>query len=292
MRVLVTGANGQVGFSLGEQLKKTNWQFKLCTRLDLDITNKDSVKKIVGDFLPDVIVNPAAYTAVDKAESNSDEAFAINALGVENLAEVAKNNNCVLLHISTDYVFSGDKDGLYREDDETGPQGVYGRSKLVGEQVIKNILEKYIVLRTAWVFGEHGNNFVKTMIRLGRDRDQLNVVADQYGGPTYAGDIANAILKIISKIDAKEIIPWGTYHFSGAPHLNWHDFATAIIKQAELNNLYSKPTPIINAITTADYPTPAKRPKNSRLDCSKIEKVFSIEPSDWMAALKNINAYS
>jgi len=292
MKILVTGANGQVGFCLGEQLRKTEWEFKLCTRLDLDIADKESVRSVVDNFLPDIIVNTAAYTAVDKAESNSDEAFAANAIGVENLAKVAKDNNFVLLHISTDYVFSGDKNGLYEEDDKTFPQCVYGQSKLAGEQAIKNILEKFIVLRTAWVFGEHGNNFVKTMIRLGRDRDQLSVVADQYGGPTYAGDIAAAILKIISKIEAKQSVEWGTYHFCGLPHVNWCDFAAAIISQADLNKIYNKPAPTIKPISTIDYPTPAKRPKNSKLDCSKIETKFSIKPSDWMTAIKNIKAYS
>ncbi len=292
MKILVTGANGQVGFCVGEQLKKTNWDFKLCTRLDLDVSNREEVDKLISDYLPDVIVNAAAYTAVDKAESNQDDAFAINADGVKNLAEAAKKIDCILLHISTDYVFSGDKHGLYREDDHTAPQGTYGHSKLAGERAVQDLLEKFIILRTAWVFGEHGNNFVKTMVRVGRDRAQLGVVADQYGGPTYAGDIANVLLKIVAEIQAENSIKWGIYHFSGAPHVSWYDFASEIFNQVGANKIYDKPIPNINAITTTDYPTPAKRPANSKLDCSKIEAEFSVTPSDWMSALKNIKAYS
>lgn len=291
MKILVTGANGQVGASLGKQLENTAWDYKLCDRQELDISNPQQVFALIESYGPDVIINAAAYTAVDKAELDPLDAFTINEHGVKNLADAVKKVNGVLLHISTDYVFSGDKQGEYSEGDVTDPQGIYGRSKLAGETAVQNTLEKYIILRTAWVFGEHGNNFVKTMLRLGRERDRLGVVADQFGGPTYAGDIAAALLKICSAIESNINVIWGTYHFTGLPHVSWYEFAKEIFAAAENADIYSKSAPIINAITTADYPTPAKRPFNSRLDCSKLNEQFSILPSDWKHALKNIKAY-
>lgn len=292
MKILVTGANGQVAHCLQQQLRENRWDFVALTRAELDISDAQAVEKAVQHIQPAVIINAAAYTAVDKAEQERELAFAINRDGPANLARAAKNINAAILHISTDYVFAGDAEGIYSEDFPTAPQGVYGQSKLEGEQAVIAANDQHIILRTAWVFGEHGNNFVKTMIRLGSNRDTLGVVADQEGGPTYAGDIAKALIAIAQQYVNKETVAWGIYHYAGLPHISWFGFAKHIFAEVEQANLYKKAIPQLNAITTADYPTPAKRPANSKLDCSKIEHTFGIAASDWQLALKNINAYS
>ncbi len=292
MKILVTGANGQVGHCLQQQLNESDWEFVALTRAELDIGDAQAVENAVQQIQPDIIINAAAYTAVDKAEQERELAFAINRDGPANLAHAAKQINAAILHISTDYVFAGDAEGIYREESPTAPQGVYGQSKLDGEQAVVTANDKYIILRTAWVFGEHGNNFVKTMVRLGSNRDSLGVVADQEGGPTYAGDIAKALIAIAQQYATGKTIAWGIYHYSGLPHISWFGFAQQIFAEVEQAKLYEKAIPQLNAITTADYPTPAKRPANSKLDCSKIEHAFGITASDWQLALKNINAYS
>lgn len=292
MKILVTGANGQVGQSLQQQLANSHWEFVALSRADLDISDAQAVEIAVQKIQPSVIINAAAYTAVDKAEQEVDLAFAINRDGPANLAHAAKRVNAAILHISTDYVFAGDATGCYNEDSPTAPQGIYGQSKLEGEQAVIAANDKHIILRTAWVFGEHGNNFVKTMIRLGKIRDQLGVVADQFGGPTYAGDIAQALLKIAEIYKQQSNIVWGVYHYAGEPHINWHQFAEAIFNRADEAGLLPNGKPLVKAITTADYPTPAKRPKNSQLNCEKVLLNFALSPSDWQAALTNIDAYN
>jgi dTDP-4-dehydrorhamnose reductase len=292
MKILVTGANGQVGHCLQQHLRNNNWDFVALTRAELDISDAQAVDTAVAQIRPDVIINAAAYTAVDKAEQEQDLAYAINRDGPANLARAAKNHGAAILHISTDYVFAGDAEGVYCEEDATGPQGIYGKSKLDGELAVAAANNKHIILRTAWVFGEHGNNFVKTMVRLGQSRDTLGVVADQEGGPTYAGDIAAALLNIVTHYANNPNIPWGIYHFSGMPHISWFGFAQHIFAEVAQAGIYAKAVPQLNAITTADYPTPAKRPANSKLNCSKLEQAFGITPSNWQSALKNISAYS
>ncbi len=292
MKILVTGANGQVGHCLQQQLANSHWELVALTRAELDISDAKAVEKAVQQIRPTVIINAAAYTAVDKAEQEREMAFAINRDGPANLARAAKQINAAILHISTDYVFAGDAPGNYSEDAPTAPQGIYGQSKLEGEQAVIAANDKHIILRTAWVFGEHGNNFVKTMIRLGNNRDSLGIVADQEGGPTYAGDIAKALITIARQYVNKETIAWGIYHFAGLPHISWFGFAKHIFAEVEQAKLYEKAIPKMNAITTADYPTLAKRPANSKLDCSKIEQAFGINASDWQLALKNISDYS
>ena len=188
-------------------------------------------------------------------------------------------------------MFAGDKDGLYVESDAVAPQGVYGASKLAGELAVAEHCPRHLILRTAWVFGEHGNNFVKTMLRLGAQRDSLGIVADQFGGPTYAGDIAAALLTMAKQALQPDFCAWGIYHFAGEPHVSWCQFAEAIFQAAGAQGVLSR-QPQVNAISTADYPTPSKRPANSRLDCRKIQQVFGIEPSDWLAALQHIRAYA
>ncbi|MEZ9768231.1 dTDP-4-dehydrorhamnose reductase [Vibrio breoganii] len=289
MRVLVTGCNGQVGHCLVQQLT-SRVELLAVDRAELDITSQNDVETLVSKFKPDFIINAAAHTAVDKAEEEEALSFEVNCDGPKFLAESAERVGATLMHISTDYVFPGNKDGVYSEDDATGPLGVYGKSKLAGELAIAEKTNKYIILRTAWVFGEHGHNFVKTMLRLGKDRDALNIVGDQYGGPTYAGDIAGALISMMNQLSTDgDSSLYGIYHFSGAPHVSWCEFAEVIFQEAERSGLLDAPK--VTSITTEMYPTPAARPANSKMDCSKIERAFNIRPSDWRLALKNINEY-
>lgn len=289
-KFLITGANGQVGYCLTQQLQGKH-EILAVDRDELDITDQSTVKQAVENFCPDVIINAAAHTAVDRAETEVELSEVINVKGPQYLAEAANSVGAAILHISTDYVFDGQRSGKYKESDTTDPQGVYGRTKLEGERAVAAANDKFIVLRTAWVFGEHGNNFVKTMLRLAKTRDTLGVVADQVGGPTYAGDIARALIQIAEKIINGETVEYGIYHFTGEPYVSWCDFAKAIFAEAISQNVLEK-APLVNAITTADYPTPAKRPANSCLDLTKIQQVFGIQPSDWQTALKNIKAYT
>lgn len=290
MKVLITGKNGQVGSCLVSQLSNMmEINFLALSREELDITNAEQVSKIVNEYKPSVIINAAAYTAVDKAESEVELANAINNLGPKNLAKAAAQVNAAIIHISTDYVFAGNKDGLYTETDEVNPQGVYGQTKLAGEESVAQECDAHIILRAAWVFSEFGNNFVKTMLRLAQTRDTLGVVGDQFGGPTYAGDIAKAIVSIAQQLQQGST-KFGVYNYSGYPHVSWQEFASEIFEKALAKNLIQSPI-TVNSILTADYPTPAKRPANSKLDCSKITTDFSIQPSDWKAALNNIQQY-
>lgn len=292
MRVLITGCYGQVGCGLTEQLAKdANTEVLALDRDSLDITNQDAVNAAVTEFKPSIIINAAAHTAVDKAEEEVELSYAINRDGPKYLAQAAQDVGAAILHISTDYVFEGNKLGEYTESDATNPQGVYGASKLAGEVAVAKGCDKHIILRTAWVFGENGNNFVKTMLRLGSTRDALNIVGDQIGGPTYAGDIANALIHIAKRIDHGDDIEFGVYHFSGLPHVSWYEFAETIFDTAVGQGLIHK-KPSLNSITTEQYPTPAKRPSNSRLSTKKINNVFSIKASDWKMALNNIQAYT
>ncbi|MBO2600176.1 dTDP-4-dehydrorhamnose reductase [Shewanella algae] len=289
MKVLITGCNGQVGHCLTERLKSIADVLALDSK-GLDITNSEAVFNTVAKFRPDYIINAAAHTAVDRAEHEVEFSYAINCDGPRYLAEAAKECGAVMLHISTDYVFDGMGNKPYQESDATGPQGIYGQSKLAGEQAVVAHCPQHLILRTAWVFGEHGNNFVKTMLRLAQGRDELNVVGDQFGGPTYAGDIADALISMVRYLEQGKQPQWGVYHFSGMPYASWFDFASAIFQAAERHDVLTK-KPKLSAILSSAYPTPAKRPANSRLDCSKIKNQFGIKPSDWNAALNNIKAY-
>ena len=289
MKVLITGCNGQVGHCLTKRLTKQAEVLALDYE-GLDITDYDAVLNTVAAFQPNYIINAAAHTAVDRAEQEVELSFAINRDGPSYLAKAAKECGAVMLHISTDYVFDGMGDKPYQESDSTEPQGIYGQSKLAGEQAVAESCPEHLILRTAWVFGEHGNNFVKTMLRLAQCRDELSIVGDQFGGPTYAGDIADALITMVQYLEQGKQAKWGVYHFSGMPYASWFDFARAIFQAAERYDVHAK-HPKISAIPTSDYPTPAKRPVNSRLDCSKIEHQFGIKPSDWNAALNNIQAY-
>lgn len=288
-RVLITGCNGQVGFCLTEMLAG-KVELLALDRHALDITNKKDVFEIVTEFKPDYLLNAAAYTAVDQAEIDVDLAFSINHKGPMNLAEASESVGATMLHISTDYVFKGDALEPYSEKDKVEPKGVYGKSKLEGEKAVAEYCEKHLILRTAWVFGGHGNNFVKTMLRLSRDRNEISIVSDQFGGPTYAGDIAQALISIIEYIDAGNTPEWGVYHFSGEPYVSWFEFANSIFKSAVDAKLLDK-MPVLKPISSAEFLTKADRPSNSRLNCQKIHKQFNVPPSDWLLEIKNIKSY-
>jgi len=290
MKVLITGKDGQVGTSLVTLLNNLpEVTFLALNRAELDITDAKQVNYVVKDFKPNIVINAAAYTAVDKAETDEKQASAINYTGPFNLAVAANNINACLLHISTDYVFSGDKQGLYNEAEPVNPQSIYGKTKLLGENAVAAECPSHIILRTAWVFSEYGNNFVKTMLRLAKTRETLSVVSDQFGGPTYAGDIAKTLITIAQAVHNGNT-EFGVYHYSGFPQVSWQQFAAAIFDTALAQGLIKIPVKV-NAITTQEYPTPAKRPFNSMLDTHKIANIFSVQPSDWQAALKNIKQY-
>ncbi|WP_298769259.1 dTDP-4-dehydrorhamnose reductase [uncultured Shewanella sp.] len=287
MRVLVTGRNGQVGSYLVDQLYKQKKVTLLALNSqELDITKVNDVNNRVMDFRPDIIINAAAYTAVDKAETDIDLAFNINSDGAQYLAEAAERIGAAILHISTDYVFDGNKEGSYSESDLPMPQGVYGKSKLAGEIAVANACQRHIILRTAWVFSEYGNNFVKTMLRLGQERESLNIVGDQFGGPTYAGDIASTLIQIAKRIVQGDCVEYGIYHYSGLPHVSWCKFADKIFTDAVEQKVIDI-KPVLSSIATTEYPTPAKRPQNSRLDCTKLLNNFAIKSCNWKRALES-----
>jgi dTDP-4-dehydrorhamnose reductase len=292
MRILITGCCGQVGSCLTEQL--ANYEsFKVfaLNRENLDISNQYAVNTAVYKFQPSIIINAAAYTAVDKAEEEIDLSYAINCDGPKYLALAAQSVGAAILHISTDYVFEGNKVGEYLETDTTNPLSVYGKSKLAGEIAVAESCEKHIILRTSWVFGKNGNNFVKTMLRLGAIRDEISIVADQYGGPTYSDDIANVLIQIAKSITYDENVEFGVYHYSGLPYVSWFNFAEAIFDVAIEQGILAK-KPNLTSISSKNYITPASRPNNSRLNTNKITDAFSLEASDWMNALKNMQGFT
>lgn len=291
MRVLVTGCNGQVGYFLTKILTyKENVELLAVDREELDITNQEAVIRTVKAFKPTIIINAAAHTAVDKAEQEVELSYAINRDGPKFLAEAAQYIGAALLHISTDYVFDGKKSSEYVERDATNPQSVYGSSKLAGEMAVAEACEKHVILRTSWVFAEHGNNFVKTMLRLAIERNKLSIVCDQFGGPTYAGDIAKALAEIAERISNNEQVEYGIYHYSGLPYVSWYEFAEVIFEAAVEDKVLShKPT--LSRIRTEQYPTPAKRPNNSALSSKKITDAFAIDASDWRGAVRDVKAF-
>lgn len=285
MKWLITGANGQLGSCMQDLLGSMGEDFLAVDLAQLDITNAEDVNRVLDEYQPDYVVNAAAYTAVDKAEEDIDLARAVNATGPANLASWCGKNDRWLAHVSTDYVFAGDGQIAYKETDEVSPASVYGQTKLEGEQAVSEACSKYITLRTAWVFSEYGNNFVKTMVRLAKDRDELAVVADQFGCPTYAGDIASAIVGILKAIQENQAEP-GLYHYAGDVAVSWWSFAREVHLKAEAMGLIAK-APTLKAITTADYPTPAQRPPFSVLDCSKAVSA-GVKTSDWRTAVEKV----
>ena len=278
MKILITGSNGMLAKSVRKRLENGNEL--ICTDVsELDITDEEAVSKFVKEVNPEYIINCAAYTAVDKAETAGDIVEKINAIGPKNLAISAKENNAILIHISTDYVFGGDLDisKEYKEDDKKAPVTVYGITKLHGEQYIQENTDKYYIIRTAWLYGD-GNNFVRTMLKLGETKDELNVVSDQHGSPTYAVDLAEYIAQAIEKK-----IPYGVYHATNEGFTTWYDFTKAIFEYAEINCK-------VNPVTTEEYiemmkVTQAKRPKNSQLSKDKLKEQGIVIPK-WEDGLK------
>jgi dTDP-4-dehydrorhamnose reductase len=283
VRVLVIGANGQLGWELCRRGKKKGFEIIPLDLPQFDITDPTSVKKAVRDTNIRLVINAAAYTAVDQAESEPEVAFAVNRDGPAHLASSCAEFGIPLISVSTDYVFDGNKKGPYMETDPVSPLGVYGNSKAAGEEEIRERLSEHIILRTSWLYGVHGHNFVKTMLRLGREKESLTVVADQYGCPTYAADLAEAILVIAARIDEGCDIAWGTYHYSGMGGTCWHGFAEKIFELARQYDTLAVRS--VKPIFTSEYPTPAKRPANSVLDCSLLTKTFGISPPLWHESL-------
>lgn len=283
MVVLVTGASGQLGQALQFIASiHSDIQFVFCDSSKLDITNLNNIKQLFEQFKPNYCINAAAYTAVDKAESEPEKAHLINVVGAKNLAEVCKKFNTILLHISTDFVFDGTKDSPYTEEDFPNPTGVYGRTKLDGEKAIQETWDKHFIIRTSWVYSRFGNNFMKTMLRLAKERDKLSVVNDQIGTPTNAIDLAEVLVKICTSIfHLPSSNLFGIYNFSNEGQCSWYDFAKKIF---EYNNIKINLEPI----PTTSFPTPAKRPAYSVLDKTKIKNAFGVEVKHWEESLKNI----
>ncbi len=286
--ILVTGANGQLGWELGQLAKSyPAFKFVFVDRSQLDLAFPETFEKIMLTIKPDCIVNTAAYTAVDKSETEKELAYTVNATAVQELARISKDLSIPFITYSTDYVFDGEATTPYATSTKVDPVNYYGSTKAAGEKMAIEVNEDTIIIRTSWVFSSHGNNFVKTMLRLMKERESLNIVADQKGRPTYAKDLAIATMKMVEAINAGKTIK-GIYHFANQGETNWFSFATTIKAFAGL-------TCNIQPIETKDFPTPAKRPAYSVLDTSKIEQDLEMDIRDWEEALtacmKAINAH-
>jgi dTDP-4-dehydrorhamnose reductase len=290
MKVLITGCNGQ----LGNELRLSCPQGIDATYTDhqeLDITSEAAVLACISELNPDVVINAAAYTAVDKAETDKGTAYAVNSAAVGYLAKACKQNSARLIQVSTDFIFDGTKGLPYGPDDKANPLSVYGETKYQGEQLLQSEMndkeDSFAIVRTSWVYSSHGNNFVKTMLRLMSEKEQLSIVGDQYGAPTWAANLANVCWQLAQRSDIN-----GIFHYSDATSSNqsstqgisWYDFACAIQAEGIKQGLLEKAIPL-NAITTADYPTPATRPTYSVMDCSKLHQALGIQPNDWKTSL-------
>ena len=283
--ILITGGQGQVGIELARLDWPADIRAHYPSREQLDIADGESVARYFDGRHFAAVINPAAYTAVDKAESDSAAAFLVNAQGPAWLAEATRKAGIPLIHVSTDYVFDGSKGAPYVENDPVAPLGVYGGSKLAGELAVAAGNPRSVILRTAWVLSAHRANFLKTMLRIGASNPRLRVVADQVGSPTSAADIAETLKTIALVMIDDAHAPTGLFHFVNAGEASWHGLACEIFA---LNKAAGGPSPEIEAITTADYPTPARRPANSRLATAKISECYAIHPRDWRAAVRDI----
>lgn len=273
MKVLVTGYNGQLGFDVVKQLKKRQIECLGVDIADFDLTDSAAVSNYIMEFLPTVVVHCAAFTAVDRSEDDKELSYAVNVTGTENIARVCKDINAKMVYISTDYVFDGEGDQPFEVDSLKAPKGQYGLTKSLGEDKVRDILDQYFIVRTAWVFGLNGNNFVKTMLRLGQEKTELTVVADQFGSPTYTYDLAILLCDMIMTNK------YGIYHATNEGYCSWYDFASAIISEAGLKTL-------VKPVTSEQYPTKAVRPKNSRLSKASLDDAgFSRLPT-WQDALR------
>ena len=292
--ILVFGGNGQLGCDLVRAAQRGGVALEALPRSAADVADANAVGRALATFQPALVVNAAAYTKVDQAEVEIAEAERGNAIGPAVIAAACEAAGVPLVHISTDYVFDGTKIGAYVEDDPVAPLGVYGRTKAAGETAVRNAAVRHVIIRTAWLYGEFGQNFLRTIVRLARERDELRIVADQRGCPTSTRELAEAILRVSSKLAGGEQPwgeqtwgeqPWGTYHFAGAGIATWHDFAVRIVtRQVALTGHGPKVTPI----TTAEYPTRAQRPKNSAFDCSQFERVFGFRARPWQSEVDEL----
>ena len=286
LKALITGGTGQVGTELIRRGDCCQFDIVAPNRAEINLLNESDVYSQLNSIRPDIVVNSAAFTAVDAAETECDMAFKVNSDVVRIMANSCNLLSIPLIHISTDYVFDGTKAGSYKETDLICPIGVYGRSKEAGEAKVRELLEKHIILRTSWVYAAHGNNFVKTMLRIGKERQNLNIVNDQFGAPTFAGDIADAILSIAKKVlehDALEF--WGTYHYTAKGRTSWKDFAEVIFETA---STWLPNKPYVEGIPSSQYPTAAKRPANSVLNCAKVDLELGPPRRHWREGLDEV----
>lgn len=279
--IFVAGKTGQVALSLKEEATERGIDLHTYGRPDFDLGESEAIHEFVAQKRPSAIINAAAYTAVDNAEDDEDTAYSINAIAAGKLAQSARTLGVPFIHISTDYVFDGEKQTPYTEGDTPNPTGAYGRTKLAGEKLVMDANPNAVIMRTAWVYSPFGKNFLKTMINLA-GRDSLGVVADQFGNPTYAPDIARGILDCLQFINsAKDNSVGGIYHMTGSGSASWHEFAETVF---DIAGKYGLGKPTVNAITTADYPTPAKRPASSRLNCTKLYETFGVKLPEWQSS--------
>ena len=290
MKLLLTGKNGQVGFELRRALAPLG-EIVAVDMAECDLSDAEAIRALVRDVAPQVIVNPAAYTAVDKAETDQATAHAVNAVAPGVFGEEAKKIGALVVHYSTDYVFDGTKQGAYTEDDAPNPQSVYGKTKLAGENALRDSGADHLVFRTSWVFGAHGSNFAKTMLRLATERDNLNVVADQFGAPTSAALLADVTAQVVGMFlrQGREEFPFGLYHLVAGDVTTWHAYAQTVVAAAILAGKPMKVLPeAIVAIPTSAYPVPAPRPANSRLDSSRLQNAFGLRLPPWEQGLRHV----
>jgi dTDP-4-dehydrorhamnose reductase len=296
LKILLTGKDGQLGYELQRTLAPLG-QLVAVGRRDCDLADGAAVRALVRAVAPDVIVNPAAYTAVDRAESDAAAACAVNAVAPRILGEEGARLNALVVHYSTDYVFDGRKDGAYREDDMPNPQSVYGRSKLDGERALMAANARHLILRTSWVLGAHGGNFARTMLRLSAERERLNVVADQHGAPTSAALLAGLSARLVRRHaredegdgEGGKAFPYGIYHIAAAGETTWYDYARFVIAEAIAAGKLLKTTPdAIEPLTSGQYPTPARRPLNSRLDTQRLRSTFEVDLPPWQDGVRQV----
>lgn len=290
MKILLTGSNGQVGFELLRALAPLG-EVVAVDLADCDLSSPDAIRRLVAEVEPQVIINPAAYTAVDKAEAEPALAQAINGTAPGVFGEEAARLGALVIHFSTDYVFDGSMPGAYLETDGPNPQSVYGQTKLAGEQALQASGADYLIFRTSWVFGAHGANFAKTMLRLAGERDGLKIVADQFGAPTSAALLADVTAQVLGRYQREGRVgfPFGLYHLVAGGCTTWHEYAQTVVRAAQAAGKPLKLTADdILPITTADYPLPAPRPSNSRLDTSRLRQTFGLELPDWQRGLDHV----
>jgi dTDP-4-dehydrorhamnose reductase len=291
-KILLSGVNGQVGHALKNQLLQ--YDVIALTRDQLDLSNTHNIRQVIRELKPNLIINPAAYTAVDKAESEPELAFAINGTAPQILAEEAARLNASIIHFSTDYVYDGTKKTAYIEVDDVNPISVYGKSKLLGENAIRSVGLPHLILRTSWVYSAYGKNFLKTILRLAAERDNLKIVADQFGAPTSSQSIAEGVVNLLDVWQDDQESQTGIYHFTNTEYTSWHGFSCEIVTEYNrLSKMHGWPKLKANvediiAISTAEYPTPAVRPQNSRLDNTKLKSVFKLELPSWQKGLQQV----